>query len=249
MQLKLLPRRLLRNKVDLFLFVVFSVIFTVILFFVNEDLKIDHIELLTDEKVKNIKDKNIYGVGLLRSKNLIFIDENEVSHIIKTQNPLVKNVVVSKDYPNKLSIVLDFYQPLAYLQVSEGFFLLSPDGRILEKTKVLDKGMKQYPVIEYYQNFHSLSYQSGNFINTEDMIFTLYILKNAQDIGLNVKTVDIRTFNMIALYGDQINVYFSAEKDRELVVDEMRKIVKQLAREGTKFRVLNLRFDNPVIEF
>lgn len=226
------------------LFIVITALCTFGAYALHKDLKIDHIMLTGKEK-----NYEIQGLNILKNKNLFFLQENDVQKMLLPYNPILKSLSIEKTYPNSLTIHLSYYTPLTYLALSDGYILLSEDGRILEKTRELDETQTSYPLMHYYQSFPYLLYHAGNYIDTHDITTTLYVLKQAQIIGLEINEIDIQSFHMIALKGKDIIVYFSAHKNKEDISTEMKKIIRQLKLNGIQFRVLNLRFERPVIEY
>lgn len=246
MRLTLLLRRFSIPHKQVILFILIAGGLTSLGYFAYEDLRIDHVSLVGAEEFE----QDIIGPDVLYGKNIVFVDESEMESLILTQNPYLRSVELEKSYPNKVSFEVTAYEPLAYLAVDTGYLLIAQDGRILEKVRNNEEmNLQPYPVITYYQQFPFLMYQAGEYLDIDDIQATLHVLHNAQILGLEIQEIVIENYYMISLKGKEITIYFSAEKDEHIVSDEMKKIVRQLKLDGTKFRVLNLRFERPVVEY
>jgi hypothetical protein len=241
---RLFPGTFVKKNKWKILFVFLTCIFAVGGYAVNEDLGIDHISLVGKEK-----EHTLTGVETLKGRNLLLLNTRQIEEILVVQNPYLQSAKLQKSYPNKITLELSYYEPTVYLAVSEGYYLLSQDGRILEKIREDESDILSYPVIQYYHNLPYVSHQAGEYIDTHEVQDTLYIYEEAQLLGLEIQNVDIQSYHMIALNGKESSVYFSAEKDKEIVSEEMKKILRQLKIDGTSFRALNLRFERPVIEY
>lgn len=241
---RLLPGTFVKNYRWRILFVFLTCIFAVGGYAVNEDLGIDHISLVGKQK-----EHNISGVETLKGRNLLIINTDQVEEILVTQNPFLQSVRLQKSYPNKITLELSYYEPIVYLAVRDGYYLLSRDGRILKKMREDESDMLSYPVVKYYHSIPYVSHQAGEYIDTPEVTDTLHVYEEAQLLGLEIQDVDIQSYHMIALNGKEVSVYFSAEKDKEIVSEEMKRILRQLKIDGTTFRALNLRFERPVIEY
>ena len=57
------------------------------------------------------------------NKNLIFIDQDKIAKKIIKENSLLKDVVVSKAWPDSIKLTVFFYDPVAALIVNNGFFI------------------------------------------------------------------------------------------------------------------------------
>lgn len=226
------------------LFVTLTLLITATGWMIYNNLKINTISIVGKEK-----DDVIRGIEILKGRNIFLLQKEETENILVAQNPAFRSVYITKSFPNSLKIDISYHTPLTYLDVKEGYMLLSSTGRVLEKIRDDDEIDSSYPIMTYYQSFPYVLYQAGDYIDMEDIRATLHVLQQSKRIGLKIQEVDIQSFYMIALEGEGITIYFSAEKKKERVSEEMKKIIKQLTLDGTQFRALNLRFDRPVIEY
>ncbi|MDH7476737.1 MAG: FtsQ-type POTRA domain-containing protein [Microgenomates group bacterium] len=240
MPLKLLLRKFHLTK-KLFLLFFFSVFIAVISIIVSHILVIKKITVVSSDK--NIK---IIGLTNFYNKNLLFFNTQKASEILLRLNPLIKEINLEKKYPNQLKIEIKFGQPAAYLPSDLGYFLISENGTVLAKSK---EKIYNLPEIFYYQKFNHSAFQPGDKIDYKDIILALYFLKKAKEIALNIISIDIKGFYMIGLNLENRKILFSAEKDWSIQENQFVSLIKRFKLEGSDFRVMDLRFDKPVIEF
>ena len=230
------------RKIKFFVFFSFLciVIFTVI-FFINEFFLIKNIQLIAEKKFVLVnKDKLI-------NKSLLFADEGKISKKIILENYLLKAAVVEKIWPDTLKISVVFYEPCASLIINNGFFILSCDGRILQKTQ---DTLNDLPVINFYQKLNSGFFQIGDWIDYKDIKQALFFVDKLQQINTVPLTIDIKGQDMLVfnLAGTK-KIIFSNSKDRETQDYQLELIIKQFKIEGKDFNKIDLRFDKPIISF
>lgn len=230
------------NKLKFFLFFsLLCLIFFSILFFINQFFLIKKIELISDRKFL------LANKDELINKNLIFINQNEIAKKIIQENFLLKTAVVDKVWPATLKVNVYFYEPIAALIVSQGFFNLSADGRILSKIK---DGQSSLPIINYYQKLNSNSFQTGDWIDYKDIQQTLFFIDKLEQINLMPLTIDISGQDMLVFnLNDDKKIVFSIRKEKESQDYQLELIVRQFKIEGKEFKKIDLRFNKPVITF
>lgn len=226
---------------SLLFFPILCLIFFLILFFINNFFLIKNVQLISDRNFSLInKDKLI-------KKNLFFINKDRIAKEIIKENFFVKTATVNKVWPNSIKISVSFYKPCVSLIVSNGFFDLSCDGRILQKTRS-DKTL--LPVINYYQKLNNSSFQTGEWIDYKDIKQALFFVNklkqlNIIPLAIDIKGQDVILFNLI----DDKKIIFSNNKDRETQEYQLELIIRQFKIEGKDFKKIDLRFNKPIVEF
>lgn len=236
------------NKIKFLLFFVFlcSLILAII-FFVSQFFLIKNIEVVSDKKI------SIINQDELINKNLLFVNKDQISKKIIKENFLLSAAVVDKVLPRTLKISVSFYEPCASLIVNNGYFVLSCDGRILQKTPAYasKKDTQSFiPSINYYQKLNNGAFQTGDWIDFKDIKQSLFFLDILRRISLTPLTIDIKgqdmlVFNLI----DSKKIIFSNSKDKEIQDYQLELIIKQFKIEGKEFKQIDLRFEKPIITF
>ncbi|OGK37605.1 hypothetical protein A3F03_00080 [Candidatus Roizmanbacteria bacterium RIFCSPHIGHO2_12_FULL_41_11] len=187
----------------------------------------------------------LIGLDYINKQNLLWLDTKAMSRIIVTQNSWVLQAKVEKVYPNTIYLYVSITQPLAYLQSDDGYFLLSENGRIVDKLKNI---AAKLPVISYYQRFSYADISVGNYLSSKDLRDSLYFLDKINSLGFTINSIDIASFHMLGLYTiDNKQFLFSAEKDKEIQIYQVEEICKEFKIKGKEFQIIDVRFDKPVV--
>lgn len=238
MQHKLSQKKYLKSK-DLLIFL----LILIAIFISSIYLKIQKIELKT-----NSKNYNFLGKEILIEKNLLFLDISETSKNLSDLNPTIKNLDIKKIFPNKISISYEIDKPIALIKANEGYLFLSSKGKVLQRSKNLEKQNK-LPQINYYQNFDYLTNATGSTIDFVDIKYSLSVLTKLKKYKNEVLSIDISRPSMIRFNLRDSIVIFTSEKSIDDQINKLEKIILQFKVEGNNFSLLDLRFDKPVLKY
>lgn len=227
---------LVKNKI---LYLTFFFFLVAALFALDDFTLIKRIEVIS--KAKKIKGLQMY---FERSLPLLNIAQTK-AHLLKL-NPQIKEINVEKKYPNRLIIFIKLQEPLASISVNQGQFILSEDGTILEKSSKVKENL---PSIKYYQKLNYSFYDTGDKVNYKDVLTALHFAQTVKNLGLKVDSVDINGLNVIALNLNSRKIIFTTEKEISLQDYQLRTIIRQFKIEGKEFKLLDLRFDRPILKF
>lgn len=195
--------------------------------------------------IKINKSDSLKGLDKLNKKMIFFISIAKEEKSLYKLNPNLDSIKITKQYPNQLLITINKAQPQAALKTDKGFFYLSLAGRIMLKKKDNDFRL---PIINYYQLFHSDEYQTGILLTNKDILFSLFFIQKINLSGVQINSVDINSWDMLVLKTEDKNYFFTAEKDKDLQYDEWSQVVHRLKIEGVNYKVLDLRFNKPIIK-
>ncbi len=191
------------------------------------------------------KNQDIRSVQLLKGQSFFLVDTARVEREILAANPLVRAITVQKMWPNEVIISITNHTPIARLQVGNGYFILSEDATILEKTR--EKTASPLTEISYYQNFDYHTYQPGAYLNYKDIVSSIFFLQKALELNLRIDNIDINGLNMIVFSLQDKRILFTTEKSLESQLYELQSIIRQFKVEGKDFEELDLRFDRPIV--
>ena len=225
---------------NFFIFLLSVVLFTLFVFLFSSYFNITKINIITRSK------KNLIGVELLKNKNCLLITPDQIKKIILERNPQIEVINIEKELPNELTIYYELLQPFVEIKANNGYLVLSRKGKIIQKNKKESK--EKLPKIQYYQQFDYLSFNIGDVIDTKDIQYSLSFASKIKDSELSFTSIDIASPNMIRLSLDDSVVYLTTEKDINTQNNQLLKIIEQFKIEGKKFKILDLRFDKPVIK-
>jgi hypothetical protein len=231
----------LKSKVPVAVGFIIFLLFAAGFIFADKSLRINDIQLVSKEN----KEHPVGGFTSFESKSILLFDTKEAEQVIKESNSYIKDVTITKQYPNTLLVKFQYYSPRAYLKMQEGYLLLSDEGMILEKTR--EEPNSKLPAITYYQNLSFSGYQAGREIGLKDIEDSIYYLQKLNSLKVTVNSIDIASFHMLGLYTDTETYYFSSEKDRTEQAYQLEAAMREFRISGTKFKSLDVRFDKPVV--
>jgi len=217
------------------------------IFWVGLLYQFDHQYQVKSISVGASQSEPVVGTTTLKGKHIWMIDTLTVAERINTINPSYVVKEVQKKYPNELLIIVRRLYPSAYLDVGNGYILLSKEGNILQK----DRKIKQdtIPIISYYQDMPYSGFQVGSRIDKKDIRDVLYFIEVIKSAKEKVVSIDIAGYHMLGLYTDTHEYLFSSEKERELQLYQFKEAIKQFQIQGLKYSRIDFRFDKPVVKF
>ena len=184
------PSLIIKHKYKLIALSIFiCVLSSLVLFF--EVFRVKKVEVLTHTS------SSVLGFDSLYGKSTLLLSQKEVEKHIIERNPVVKNVQMDIEYPSTLLFSLQIYKPIAIFDADAGYFLLSEDGKVLEKMRKTEQAL---PHVKFYQKISYLQTQPGDTIDFRELEAGLSFYKSTLDLGLRIDTIDINGLNMIALY-------------------------------------------------
>src|SRR3989344_279061 len=201
------------------------------------------------EKVYN----KLSGLESLKGSNLLFLSPQFIKETITNSNPAIVIEDITKEYPDKIYINIKSLEQLAQLKLNIGFAQLSENGKIIKKIKEKDKNL---PIINFYQKFDYYQLNVGEDLDHKEVTTALFLLKRCYDLDLKIESIDISGLSIIVFNlkdppaGEAgKKIYFSGEKERENQANELETLLIQFKIKAQNFKVLDLRFDKPIVKF
>lgn len=186
------------------------------------------------------------SISTIYDQNLLFISNEKLAASILRINPLVKSVVAEKKYPSTVVFHIDSYRPRIALAVNDGYFILSNEGTIVEKTKRREDS--NLPIIRYYQQLNFYQYEIGDRVSYTDILTAVHFVTVVKNAGMPVDTIDISGIDMIVLNSNEKRFIFTTRKDIETQEYQVKTIIRKLKIEGREFVSIDMRFDKPVLK-
>jgi hypothetical protein len=232
----------LKPNIRFLIAVVIFIITTIGLLYLDSKYRIRYIKLQgTSGKIE------LKGISAFQNENLFLLSEKDTQEQIILNNPYIKTVGIAKEYPDTLTLNITLNKPRAYLQVKDGFYLLTDNAYILEKNREVKS--PKLPVITYYQNVPFSINQAGQQLLAKDIQDSLFFLSKLQSMRIPIISIDIEGFHMLGLYTENQKFFFSSEKDIKRQEYQLAAAVSEFNVNGKKFQSLDLRFDKPVVVF
>lgn len=246
MPLKLLSKlsfhSMTKKKVGKIFVLIFFLTFisTVIYFFVKY-FSVRSIEIESSEN-----SPEVIGLTTLKNSNLIFLNEAKIEKSLLENNTNLKEIKLEKKYPNTLILKIKLNQPLAYLKLNQGYAAISENAKVIYKTK---SEISNKTVIKYYQTFYYQQIQPNINLNFRDLEIALFFLKKLKDFDIKVDSIDINSLNMLVFNINQKKILFTSDRTKGDQSYELETLIKQFKIEAKDFKILDLRFNKPVVTF
>lgn len=194
----------------------------------------------------DIPGNQIRGLENLKGKSLYFLTDSYIVDTLVKNNPSIRLDEIIKEFPNRLVLKLEYVEPVAQLKLNVGFAELSDEGKILKKLK--QKNVR-LPIINFYQQFDYYQITTGNNLDYEEIVTTLFLLKKSRELDLKIESIDISGLTMIVFNLKDKKIIFTSQKANEKQAFELEAIIKQFKIEAKDFKILDLRFDKPLVKF
>lgn len=219
------------------LFLSCVVVFSVLFIYGVDFFRITHIEL------QGIKSLN--NLNLVNQRLIFFLNTEEFKRSLLLSNPKIESIFVEKKYPNKLLISAISVNPTSQLQVKDGWYLLSPAGRIIAKAR---EPFKKIAQISYFTKYPFESYSVGDYISAKEIIYATYLIDRLKKIKLaSFDRVAIDHLFVIVLKNKSQELWFTTKKSKEAQFDTLKTILRNFMVTGVKFRKIDLRFSKPLV--
>lgn len=239
MQIKSSLIKFFRRFKNRILFFTVFLLFLIIFFFIKNFFSVSVIEIEGGVKLK--------GLEMISKKIIFLIFSSQTEKKLIEFNPKVKQVKVTKIYPNKIRIKIIQSFPLAVLPVNSGYFILSDDGRILEKKKKNDK--KDLSIINYYQKFNFGGYSVGEWLTYQEILTALYFLQKLNYLGLKINAVDIKGLDMLVFNKGDEKFFLTTKRDKNQQYNDLKILIERFKIEKVEYETIDVRFDKPVVKF
>jgi cell division protein FtsQ len=99
---------------------------------------------------KEVTEKDVLTLASLKSpQSILSVNVNAMTGRIK-ENPWIKDVVISRELPDRLVIEIREKKAVAVIKKQEGFFLMDNEGNAIKKVETADEA--DLPVLTGYQS-------------------------------------------------------------------------------------------------
>lgn len=241
------------RKIAVILFVVLLVLAVLYVIFKTPILQIKSVEVsgLNNSELVNI-DKNAAFVIVSESigESYFTVNAQTVIEKLSAQFPFVKNVVVSKEFPDKLLFQIEERQPVFTVNINNTqCVLLEADGFVidveLDPSKCRDESAAFKTV--YIETVNPLN----PFVRREHS--NVYMITRLSELKLllasknySVARIVIKDeYCEITLQNQKILV-FAIDNSLQVQVARFEIILPELEKAFDKFKVLDLRYERPV---
>lgn len=206
------------------------------------------------EKTTCINNEELKGNINIQQKNIVFLDSNSLQKDLKNKYPCLKEVRVSKFFPNKIEINLKGREPFAKI-ISFKKSISDSDQALIEATSSANFKDKDYIIdeegvifdsninldlTEIYQEEQDL--KIGQKTQTEDLIKIIKTLNNIRISAKRLIVVEGKT-----IFVDTTpKIFFNREADINMQLASLQLILEKAKIDEDSIEFINLKFDKPI---
>lgn len=246
------------------LFIIICIVYTLffsLIFRVKElEVNLDKIDCAQVEQIKNLQ---IVG------KNILFLNESKIEKDLKAKYVCVKKVVLTKQFPNKITVILSGREPAAlFYRLSNvasdsaqiaGFLniatqsgqiasfsgqLSSASGMLVDEEGVIfAKSQENITLPKIYK----WTLQFDEKIDEQDLKQVINILISLKN--LNMVTFEVNLFLKDVLVSSNPRVLFSLKQDINIQLAALQLIMTQAKISEENIEMIDLRFDKPIVRY
>lgn len=184
--------------------------------------------------------------NIQQGKNLFFINRSAVSQRLTQGLPYVKTAEITRDLPGSVTIQVTECEAAAALVVSNGYWLIDKDGKLLE-LRTSDAGLVNVTGLNLDSPTigTALTTDSSNRAKKNSLIGLLTALTD-QELLSGVKSIDLSGGSQLVMqYGEKYTVRIPYGSDFAYKVRAMNGIIEELATEGDESSgIIDLTLEN-----
>ena len=240
------PKRVLRKnhgvlkKILIAVFLLGLGIFVAIKLDVYSYFEVDFVNVegtgsfVNTDDVKAIVEKIVIGQSIFPIKEEDIVD-------LLTKNFLgAKTVVVQKDYPNSIKILIEERVPLAIVHNnSDDNFLIDSEGYVLG---LVSDGFSDLPKIQYEGPVII-----GTFLEKDMIPVSVQLLKFAEQEELKISSMSFYPNHVKVFVGGSAEVFIGYDKDSEKSLKTVSALIKTSEAEGKMLKKIDLRYDKVIV--
>ncbi|MCJ7792619.1 MAG: FtsQ-type POTRA domain-containing protein [Candidatus Marinimicrobia bacterium] len=176
-------------------------------------------------------------------KNILFLSPAEAQEKIKKELTTIESVRLEKKWPGRLVISLSKKNPLAVVEVKDGYLQVDHQGTILAiLTQPTDLPLVVAPGLSLTANQAKI--ESAPLLTCLEALYQLLFkniaVRRAEMTANQTLILDLQT-------GPQ--VFFSLDREMKEQVDSLHLILERAKIEGKEMKTIDLRFVKPVVVY
>lgn len=182
-----------------------------------------------------------YGLDSLRGKNILFIKETDIAAWLIEKNSNFSSIEVEKQLPSSIKILAMERKAVAQIIAQNYVYLIDKEG-------VVFKAVKE-PLILPKIEVLTGKIVIGNKIEKlyADSIFPL--LSNLSELNIKVENVTLKSPDEIVIELPETTIFTDVYQDDSIISSSLQMMLTSFRIEGRLPRIIDVRFDKPVVRF
>lgn len=203
----------------------------------NNKIKSEDLQNILKE---SINAKRFY---VFAGENIVMVNKGKVKGRILDQIPLVKNVEISRVFPDTLKLKILEMEPFAVWVTDNKKYLVDAKGIIAYEIK--DDQSINLPII--YDRQNKLVAIKGEATFPSQMNFIRNCLALLKENNLEIESVSLPNalgFEIDVKIKDSFNIYFNTERSVESQIRDLKSVLDKQLSENRNISYIDLRVEN-----
>lgn len=175
----------------------------------------------------------------IKGQNIFLVNEKELTTKIMMSEVKIGNVLVKKEFPEKILVNIKKREPLVAISAMDFFFLVDKEGLIFDKTKI-PSGL---PIVDL--GLQSLEVGSRIEKGKSSVLLVFERLKGEEEI----KSGKISGSEFYLELGGGTTVIFLLDSDLSGKSQALQMILNRFRIEGKRPTRIDLRFEKPIVVY
>ena len=208
--------------------VVAAIVAALTMFFRIDTIVVEGNERYTDEQI-------IEAAGVQKEQNLVLLNKYNVKKAIFDQLPYVETVVINRKYPDALILTVTECSASAALSGAGGTWLMSDEGKILERTAQIPEGCVSVTGSELVEPAvgTQAAFSEEDSYKLDRLLTLLRAAEEKQLLGM-IGSIDLGDGTAITLtYLDRFTVKMPWDADLAYKLENVRTVVDVLEANET----------------
>lgn len=197
-----------------------------------------------EQVVIETPDTNINGLKVLKSENLILLDDQKIKKSLTENNAWIKDIRIEKKLPQTLLIKIKEREQKAYIESLSSFYEISEDGTILGKA-VSEKNT-DIPIIQ----IEGLIPEKGDKIpEVQRNLISLVVADKSGKREIMNSRIDLKSQIATIELKSETNITIPLYKIDPTFPTSLQTIIERFRIEGKDIAGIDFRFEKPIITF
>ncbi|HSX39543.1 MAG TPA: FtsQ-type POTRA domain-containing protein [Candidatus Saccharimonadales bacterium] len=219
---------------------ILSVLYLV--FFKLDTFKIKNVSVQGAKKYVSYNDLQTLVQNKALGQNIFLFNSQQLNHVLTDTFLGAKTIEVDKNYPNKISIVVNERVPTAllYKEDKNQAYIVDTDGFVLGPA---DTALA-LPRIKYQGNI-----KVGTFIDSKLIPAYFELMSDINDQKIKVSSISFYPRYMQLYVDNATQVNISSDKSISDSLKLFTEVYKQLSLQGKKVSKVDLRYDKVIVSY
>lgn len=172
---------------------------------------------------------------------LLFFPSSQLRAELLAANPILADIRFEKKYPHTLVVIPVIRKATAIVITPGRQVLIDDKGIVLADADTMVKGLPQ--ITSTLTGLHI-----GQQITDQGVVSGLRFIRGVQPLFF-IETITITNDGVVRAHTGNLDIIFTQDKDTSVIIATLQTLIAGFRIKGTLPKVIDLRFDKPVVTF